>query len=180
MIVFDNYRYLCAETEQDMLKIMAAIVKAKVCLIQSAVFTHPLNRKCHHVTILQSCNNCCTILLATQCQYLHYANQAGLKMFEKLEKRAWYPLFVYALNLPTFQEFLVICAVMLVCVYCRTFICTLLTVAVCALDSDYAVLYAFLQLLGKEKALKLVKKEIWLHMSFGKLQFMLRSYVLSL
>ena len=47
LCLFDNYRYLCAETEQDMLKIMAAIVKAKVCLIVSSL--KHINVLIHHV-----------------------------------------------------------------------------------------------------------------------------------
>ena len=57
LCLFDNYRYLCAETEQDMLKIMAAIVKAKVCLIVSSlkhidVLIHHVEHKipsCHYL-----------------------------------------------------------------------------------------------------------------------------------
>ena len=65
-----------------MLKIMAAIVKAKVCLIVSSlkhinVLIIMLNTKYHHVIIdfvvIHSCISCCTVLLATHCQHLHFA-----------------------------------------------------------------------------------------------------------
>ena len=68
-----------------------------------------------------------------------------------------------------------LCAVMLVCVFCRIFNRTLLTMAICVQGLDSAVLYAFLRLPGEATVLKHEKKEHlrWLLMGFGKLYFVL-------
>ena len=74
---------------------------------------------------------------------------SSLGPFEKSEKRAWYPLFAHALNFLTFQEFpdntvLPPCDMTSVCIFCRIFSRTLLTMAICVQGLDSAALYAFL------------------------------------
>ena len=69
-------------------------------------------------------------------------------LFEKSEKRSWYLLFTHALNFPTFWEFQIIpCYLHVprcqVCVLCRIFNRTLLTMAICVQGLDSAMLYAW-------------------------------------
>ena len=179
---FHSYRWL----------LRYGIVKiAKNWKICKTAPSGPFSQIRSHFVVFHSCNSCCTVLLATHCQHLHYAvcmysvvafTCPGSSLVVMLCSKFWvcaylpiasFPRLIWKIRRGPGIHYLHIHLIsqhfgnsgLYFCVLWHWYMYTvvhlfthaMLTVVICMLDPDSAVLYAFLQLWGEAIKFKLVK-----------------------